>query len=245
MILVAEHGIPRLEAIDEPRVLRVGPRQDLRRVRDVADQVGHRALGLGHRRHQRGRARGLRQPDVEAHVGEAVGGEVVQRRRPSRPRARSVHATASASARSAASTATPSSTASRTSQRSRQSTSSSRAGGPTIAAARRRTSRRRGPAPRTGARTARARSMPGAGWSGQCRALLRRSSRSGGQAGAGWEQPELDRGPEAFQRLLECRGALDRREDACRRSQPLEPSYAFPVGDGRLEGLEFHPRLVR
>ena len=60
-------------------MLRVGPRQHLRRVRDVADQVGHRALGLGHRRHQRGGAGGLGQPDVEAHVGAPVGGEVVER----------------------------------------------------------------------------------------------------------------------------------------------------------------------
>ena len=63
---------------DEPAVLVVGPVEHLGRVGDVGDQVGHRALRLGHRRDQPRAARRLGQPDVEAHVGLAVGGEVVE-----------------------------------------------------------------------------------------------------------------------------------------------------------------------
>ena len=79
MIRIAPRRITPFEAIDEPRVLRVGPRQHLGRMRDVADQVGHRALGLGHRRHQRRRAGRLGQPDVEQHVGLPVDGELLDR----------------------------------------------------------------------------------------------------------------------------------------------------------------------
>jgi hypothetical protein len=69
-----------VQTVDEPGMLSVGPCQDLRRMRDQRDQITHRALGLGHRRHQRGRARGLREPDVEQDVGAPVGREVVQAR---------------------------------------------------------------------------------------------------------------------------------------------------------------------
>ena len=43
-------------------------------MRDVRDQVGHLALRRGHRGDQARAARGLRQRDVEAHVGKAVVG---------------------------------------------------------------------------------------------------------------------------------------------------------------------------
>ena len=77
MIRMASAGSRCSRQSTQPRVLRVGPRQHLGRVGDVGDQVGHRALGLGHRRDQRGGARRLGEPDVEAHVGAPVGGEVV------------------------------------------------------------------------------------------------------------------------------------------------------------------------
>ena len=62
----------------QPPVLCVGRRKHLRRVGDVGDQVGHRALHLGHRRHQAGRAGRLGQPHVQADVRLAVGGEVLE-----------------------------------------------------------------------------------------------------------------------------------------------------------------------
>ena len=80
MIRMASAGSRFCRQSTQPRVLRVGPRQHLGRVGDVGDQVGHRALGLGHRRHQRGGAGRLGQADVEAHVGAPVGGEVVELR---------------------------------------------------------------------------------------------------------------------------------------------------------------------
>ena len=64
---------------EQPAVLRVGGGEHLRRMRDVGDQVGHRALHLGHRAHQARGAGGFGEPDVQADVGLAVGGEVLQR----------------------------------------------------------------------------------------------------------------------------------------------------------------------
>ena len=243
MIRMASAGSRFRRQSTQPRVLRVGPRQHLGRVGDVGDQVGHRALRLGRRGDQRGRAGRLGEADVEAHVGAAGRRRSRRALRPSRRPARSSSAIASASARSAARNATPSSTASRTSQRSRQSASSSRRAG-----------RRRGgasatnvppPRPRTACRWPLCTSAVSA-WRSVERAIpsCSHSSRSGGQPRAGRQQAELDRGAEPLERLLERRRGLDRREDGLRRSQPLEPPYALPVGDGGLERLELDAGVV-
>ena len=207
MIRTRERRVAPREAVDEPRVLRVGPREHLGRVGDVADQVGHRALGLGHRapparrspsprRARRGSARrpAGRRRSRRARASIAVD-ELVER-----ARARS------GSARSAASTATPSSTASR-----------SVAGvAPVGEAPRGRVGARGGasatnvppPRPRTACRWPVCTSAVSA-WRSVERAIpsCSHSSRSAGSRVPGAQQAELDRGAEPLQRLLERRRA--------------------------------------
>ena len=108
--VMTRHRLARVAAADrgqQPGVLGVGVGQHLGRVGDVGDEVAHRALRLGDQGRQARAARRLGQPDVEARVGLAVGGEVVQRGRPSRPRARRAAASSAAARAPAASTATP------------------------------------------------------------------------------------------------------------------------------------------
>ena len=177
-----------------------------RRVGDVVDQVGHRALRLGRRRHERGRAGRLGEPDVEAHVG--AGGRPGSRRagRPSRRPARSSGSIASRVGALGGEH--------RDAELDRQ---------PRVAA--RRASRR---APRRGAlvhrrRVGHERAAAAAAHRAQVPALHQRGQRLaqrragdpellaqlalGGQPRARREQAELDRGAEALERLLERRRA--------------------------------------
>ena len=76
MMRTAPSASRRADARQQLRVLGVGVLEDLGRVGDVGDEVGHLPLGLGRQRDQ-ARAMGrLGQADVEAHVGLAVAGKV-------------------------------------------------------------------------------------------------------------------------------------------------------------------------
>ena len=222
----------------QPRVLRVGPREHLGRVRRCRRSGrSSRPAPRSSPPPARARAGRLGEPDVEAHVGLAVGGEVVEQRRPSRRRARRAARARPARARSAASTATPSSTASRTSQASRQPASSS--GDGAVGGrrrGRRRTCRRRGRAPRAGGRSARARSAPGAASSARCRAARTARARPAA-ASPGSSRPSLIAVPRrsSVSSNAVCERTGAKTGSVARRSQPLEAPDALPVGDGRVE----------
>ena len=228
-------------------VLGVGPREHLGRVGDVVDQVGHRRLRLGHRRHERGAAGRLGEPDVEAHVGLPVGREVARAGRPSRRRARPAararrgaralggeHRDAELDRQPRVARVAPA----------REHLGASGARGP--AARRPRTCRRRGRAPRrrwplcTSAVSA---------WRSVERAMpsCSHSSRSAGSRVPGASRPSLialpRRSSVSSNAVCDRTGAKTLCERR-RRSQPLEPPDALPVGHRRLERVELDPGVV-
>ena len=159
------------EQRDQLRVLGVGALEHLGRVGDVADQLAHRALDLGHRRHEPRRAGGLGEAEVEEHVGLPEDREVADlaHRLDLAPEPREVAGARRARRRARRRRPRP-----RRGSRAARATRPARPARPPAAAAgRRRTSRRRGRAPRRGARSGSARSAPGAASSARCRAARR------------------------------------------------------------------------
>ena len=194
------------------RVLLVGPGEQLGRVRDVGDQVGHRALRLGHRRRpgagrrppRRARCASARRPGGRRRSPPAWRPSPRRARRAARaPRARRARRRARRRA---------SSTARRWSQRVAPAGQQRRRG---------RVGRRR----RLGherAAAAPARRVQVAALHERGQRLAQRGARDpelaaelalGRQPRAGLEQAELDRGAEPLERLLERRLRLDGRED--------------------------------